>query len=376
VSRDTTAAVGRSGGPAAWRRAVEGARVALQRRGWGDARWSFLFGDDTGYATGDRPAAPAAGEKAAGERGAREGAARDGAGAAAPPVQGPVIKPPVWTWEIPLYFWFGGMAAGSSFVALACDLAGDHRSARTARKVAVAALGPSPALLVMDLGRPERFLNMLRIFKPRSPMSMGAWALTAFGNLGAAAVGADLLDRPRAARALGAVNALVGGYLGSYTGVLLAATAVPVWARSRLFLGPIFVATGGATGAAACRLALVATGLPEDHPTRTALERVERGAIAAELVLSQVNEARLGPHNEALEEGAAGRLFAAAKWLVRSGLALGLARRRVGPGAHHAASACYLAAGLCFRYAWVAAGRSSATDDEAVVVAARGSRAP
>ena len=146
------------------------------------------------------------------------------------------------------------------------DLAGDHRSAAVARKVALGALGPSPVLLVLDLGRPSRFVNMLRIFKPRSPMSMGAWALTLFGNLAAAAVGADLLGRRRLARSLGAANALVGGYLGSYTGVLLASTAVPVWGRSRLFLGPIFVSTAAATGAAACRLALVADGLPVGHP--------------------------------------------------------------------------------------------------------------
>ena len=91
-------------------------------------------------------------------------------------IQGPIINPPVWTWEVPLYFWFGGIAAGSSFVALACDLAGDQRSAAVARKVALGALAPSPVLLIIDLGRPGALLNMLRIFKPRSPMSMGAWA--------------------------------------------------------------------------------------------------------------------------------------------------------------------------------------------------------
>ena len=77
-------------------------------------------------------------------------------------VNGPMIKAPVWTWEVPLYFWFGGMASGSSFVALACDLAGDHRSAARARKVALGALVPCPPLLIADLGRPARFVNMLR----------------------------------------------------------------------------------------------------------------------------------------------------------------------------------------------------------------------
>ena len=249
AERDTTPAVGTPGGPAFGERTGE--KVDLHVGMWKDGRWSYLYGDDTEYA-GAMPDIEAI--RAAAER-ARTGPLPE-------IVQGPVIKAPVWTWEVPLYFWFGGIASGSAFVALACDLAGDEDSAAVARKVALAALAPSPVLLILDLGRPERFVNMLRIFKPRSPMSMGAWALTVFGNLAAAAVGADLLGRRRAARALGAANAVVGGYLGSYTGVLLASTAVPVWARSRLFLGPIFVSTATATGAAACRLTLAARGLP------------------------------------------------------------------------------------------------------------------
>jgi formate-dependent nitrite reductase membrane component NrfD len=275
---------------------------------------------------------------------------------------------------VPLYFWFGGIAAGSSFVALACDIAGDERSARIARKVSLAALGPSPPLLVLDLGRPERFYNMLRVFKPRSPMSMGAWALTAFGNLVAAAVGADLLGRRRTAKALGAGTALVGAYLGSYTGVLLASTAVPVWARSRLFLGPIFICTATATGAAATRLVLVASGLPSGHPTRRALGNVESGAMAAELILSVINERRLGPLAAGLDRGRSGKLFKAAKWAVRAGLGLRALRKPLGPAAHHAASVLYLAAGLMFRYAWVGAGPPSARDDRVVAEMARTKR--
>jgi formate-dependent nitrite reductase membrane component NrfD len=225
---------------------------------------------------------------------------------------------------------------------------------------------PSPPLLIMDLGRPERFYNMLRIFKPRSPMSLGAWALSAFGGLASAAVGADLLGRKREAKLLGGANAVVGGYLGSYTGVLLASTAVPVWGRSRLFLGPIFVSTAAATGAAATRLALVATGLPVGHPTRRALGTVETAAMSAELILSVINERRLGPLATGLEVGGPGKLFKAAKWAVRGGLTLRFARKRGGPGVHHLASLLYLAAGLLFRYAWVGAGRISARDDEAV----------
>jgi hypothetical protein len=144
-----------------------------------------------------------------------------------------------------------------------------------------------------------------------------------------------------------------------------------VWARSRLFLGPIFVATATATGTAATRLALVATGVPEHHPTRTALGRVETGAIASELLLAQVNKRRLGRLRRALEEGRPGSVFRSAEGAVTVGLALRFARR-YGPWTHHVASVLYLLGGLAFRYAWVGAGQTSARDHEAVALTARG----
>jgi formate-dependent nitrite reductase membrane component NrfD len=272
----------------------------------------------------------------------------------------------VWTWEVPLYFWFGGIASGSSWVALACDLVGDYESAKVARRVTLGAVLPCAPLLIMDLGRPERFLNMMRIFKPRSPMSMGAWCLSGFSTGAGLAAVADLFGRRREARVLGVATAAAGMYLGSYTGMLLASTAVPVWARSRLFLPPIFVCTAAAKGAAANRLVMAATGVEVGHPTRAALGTVETAAMAAELVLSSINEKRLGRFGEALKEGQAGKLFRAAKWFVRAGLALRFARKRGGPPVHHLASTMYLLGGLAFRYAWIAAGHNSSNDDRAV----------
>jgi len=349
-----TPALGTPGGPGSWERAHPGAKVGLHRDAWQDEHWSLLFKDgDTQYATAEA----------------------DGSGPVPELdlVQGPMMKPPVWTWEVPLYFWLGGLASGAAFVATACDAAGDRTAARVSRAVSLAAVLPCPVLLILDLGRPMRFLNMLRIFKPRSPMSMGAWCLVGFSTTTAVSVGADLVAKDRFARATGVLSALLGGYLGSYTGVLLSSTAVPAWARSHLFLGPIFVCTGAASGAAACRLALSATGVPEGHPTREALAHVEMGAMATELVLSQINEARIGDLAEPLEHGRPGRLFAAAKWLVRGGIAMQMARGRANrPVFGHAASLCYLAAGLCFRYGWVEGGKASARDDEAVARMSRG----
>ncbi len=355
-SRDTTPALGKRGEPGRWRRAVEGAAVSFAQRGWKDARWSYLYKRDTGYRASE-PDAPGVAAAARRMRGGDE---------PPPVIQGPMIHAAVWTWEIPLYFWLGGIAGGSSFVALASDVVGDSRAAVMARRVTVGAALPCAPLLVMDLGRPGRFLNMMRVFKPRSPMSMGAWCLAAFSGTATAAVGADLIGRPREASAFGALTAALGTYLGSYTGVLLASTAVPVWSRSRLFLPPIFVCTAAATGAAANRLVLAATGTPVGDPSRTALGMVETAAMATELVLSTVNERRLGRFGEALGTGRANRLFETAKWSVRIGLGLRFARRRVGPWTHHLASVLYLLGGLSFRFAWIEAGRNSAHDDEAV----------
>ncbi len=364
-TRDIHPALGTRGGPAPWTAAEPGAPVALARPGFGDARWSFLFkARDTGYAG----AQPAPGEVAEANRRMR--------GAPVSEIHGPFIHAPVWSWEVASYFWFGGMASGSAFVALACDAAGDHRSAAIARKVALGAVAPAPVLLIADLGRPERFLNMMRIFKPRSPMNMGAWCLVAFSGSSALAVGCDLIGRPKAARALGALTSLFGSYLASYTGVLLACTAVPVWARSRTILGPAFVATATATGAATTRLVLVARGLPHGHPTRRALGTIETASMLTELSISALGERRLGNAAEPLHRGRAGLYFRTAKSLVGLGFSLRLVARRTGPREHELASLLYLAAGLLFRFAWIYAGRTSATDDAAVAAMGRDRRAP
>jgi formate-dependent nitrite reductase membrane component NrfD len=364
-TRDIHPALGARGGPASWTAAKPGAPIALARPNFGDARWSFLYKRrDTEYAA----VQPAPAQVAEANRRMR--------GAPVSEIHGPFIHAPVWSWEVATYFWFGGMASGASFVALACDTAGDHRSAAIARRVSLGAVAPAPVLLIADLGRPERFLNMMRVFKPRSPMNMGAWCLVAFSGSGGLAVAADLTGRAKAARALGALTALLGSYLGSYTGVLLACSAVPVWAGSRTILGPAFVATATATGAAATRLVLVASGLPRGHPTRRALGTIETAAMLTELSISALGERRLGDAAQALGRGRAGVCFRTAKSLVALGLSLRLVARRTGPREHELASFMYLAAGLAFRLAWVYAGGASGTDDAVVAARARDRRAP
>jgi formate-dependent nitrite reductase membrane component NrfD len=106
----------------------------------------------------------------------------------------PALKPPVWTWEVPLYFFVGGIAGVSSCIAFIADLfRADPALVRLALWIGLAGAAICPVLLIADLGRPSRFLNMLRVFKLRSPMSMGVWILVAFSGAAFLAVLANEL---------------------------------------------------------------------------------------------------------------------------------------------------------------------------------------
>ncbi len=163
-------------------------------------------------------------------RGSVEGAGTRAAGGPMPPVEAgpgyygrPIVKPPVWTWEIPLYFFSGGLAGMAAAIALAAHVAGPPEATASLARAALwlAFLGGavvSPILLVLDLGRPRRFLHMLRVFKWRSPMSVGAWILFLFG--GAVAVALLLTEwaaRPGAPSVVDSVRTvpiIVAGILG------------------------------------------------------------------------------------------------------------------------------------------------------------------
>src|SRR5947209_10796994 len=153
----------------------------------------------------------------------------------------PLLKQPPWTWEIPLYFFVGGAAGAAAVVGAIADYTGaDRRLVRDARWIAAAGAVISPALLIADLGRPSRFLNMLRVFKLRSPMSMGAWTLVGFVSGASATAFAQFMqDRYGPSLPLRvienagqAVSLAFGLPFSNYTGVLIGATAIPVWNES------------------------------------------------------------------------------------------------------------------------------------------------
>jgi formate-dependent nitrite reductase membrane component NrfD len=207
----------------------------------------------------------------------------------------PVIRKPVWTWEVPVYFWLGGMAGGAYLTASAAQLFGDdddRNATGSGFYIAAAAALPCAPLLIMDLGRPQRFHHMLRVFKPLSPMNLGAWTLAGFtpitvaramsqaeGN-GRLPLLLSLLSRIAPRPLLELSGSVLGLVLAGYTGVLLAATNVPLWAKSKL-LPAVFTASGMSAGAAAVTLA-AGTG---KHGTSAKLHLIESVATATELGL-------------------------------------------------------------------------------------------
>ncbi|MDQ6750590.1 MAG: polysulfide reductase NrfD, partial [Actinomycetota bacterium] len=167
----------------------------------------------------------------------------------------PVIKEPVWTWEIPCYFFTGGLAGASATLGLAAGAAGNEQLARGAWLAAMAGIAASPPLLISDLGRPERFLHMLRMFKVTSPMSLGTWILSTSGPLTAVATAHAVLGRCARLAPLAKLGAgALGPALCTYTAVLVADTAVPAWHEARHELPFVFAGSAMASAGAAAAL--------------------------------------------------------------------------------------------------------------------------
>ncbi len=276
----------------------------------------------------------------------------------------PVLKAPVWQWYIPTYFFAGGLAAGSSMLAAGAMLTGDQAVARRARLVALPAIAAGSACLVADLGRPERFLNMLRVAKISSPMSTGTWVLTIYAPAAGLAALTDVLGGLPRTRALATmVAALTAPVIASYTAVLLSDTAIPAWHDARHVLPAVFVSSAsGAAGGAA----LVAAALSGAPPSTAAL-RLAVGGTMCEALAATVMEHRLPPAvRKAYETGAARLLSRAAAGLGLGGAgAAVLGRRRRWVTA--VGGAMVIAGSVCQRFAATAAGRASALDPRATV---------
>jgi DMSO reductase anchor subunit len=268
----------------------------------------------------------------------------------------PYLKTPVWKPEVAWYFWIGGLAGASASLAFAARLAGNRRLRRNALGAALAGSVIAPALLIDDLGRPERFLNMLRVFKPTSPMSVGSWVLAAFGTAAGGAAVSEFtgLGRPLGRLAEVAAAAL-GPVLATYTGVLLANTAIPVWHESRRHLPLVFA--GGAMASAGA-MAAITTPSRRAGPAR----RLALLGAALELVSAADMERHLGELAAPYRPGGAARDAAAlSNTMTATGallMALGGRRR---PGAI-LGGALLLGGALAERIAVFRAGLQSARE--------------
>jgi formate-dependent nitrite reductase membrane component NrfD len=281
----------------------------------------------------------------------------------------PILKEPVWKPEIPCYFFTGGLAGASSVLSLAARAAGNERLARTSLWIGLGAEVVSPALLVSDLGRPERFLNMLRVFKVTSPMSVGSWILAGSGASTTAEAACELLGIfPRLKLVPATVSALLGAPLATYTATLVSDTAIPVWQEARRELPFVFAASAAASAGAAAAM------LVPPRDAGPARRLAVAGALAENAAFALMAK-RLGFVGEPYRQGAAGKLSVAAKGATLAGAWLLGRRGRRSRGAAVAGGGLVLAGELALRWSVFRAGFQSARDPKYVVQPQRARRA-
>jgi Polysulphide reductase, NrfD len=278
----------------------------------------------------------------------------------------PVLKPPTWTWEVPLYFFFGGISGVSACIAFVAQFfRSDPALIRVALWMALIGAAICPVLLISDLGRPSRFLNMLRVFKIQSAMSLGAWILVAFsGCVFLSVLCFELILRGFSSSLLVLLlwlgegsGTATGLLLASYTGVLLGVTAIPVWSENRKLIPAYFLTSG--LGCSAGILELAGFLIP-------ATQTFGFVASGMETAVGGLIELRKRPVDAPLHRGGSG-------WTLRIGGVLeGPAALVIRvfwgsvPAGRYAAAVCFLIGALLSRYAWIWAGRASAHDPQAL----------
>ena len=277
----------------------------------------------------------------------------------------PVVKPPVWTWEIPIYFFIGGFAGMAAVIAFAGLIFHEIDLARTAMSLATIGAVLSPILLTIDLGRPRLFLNMLRVFKYKSPMSVGAWIVFAFGACVIPGVIAFELHAQHIfgggtdqflkifAHLLVIGSAFWGVLLATYTGVLLGVTAIPAWFLHRVLL-PIHFGSAG-LGSAAALLEL----LGHRVAPLSALGFLAAAIETALWIWLEID--KHGAADRALHRGLPGWLIRGSEFLSGP-LALILRLTNLVP----LAAIAFLLGAFISRFGWIEAGKVCGRDPEAV----------
>jgi hypothetical protein len=278
----------------------------------------------------------------------------------------PILKEPTWkTPDVPLYLFLGGLAGCSALLAEGAAATGRPELERVTRLAAAGGAAAGTVALVHDLGRPERFLNMLRVFKPTSPLSVGSFILAPFSALSGAAAASNVTGQlPRLGRLAGGGAAALGPPLATYTAALVANTAVPAWHEAHRELPFVF---GGSGAQAAGGLAMLLVPVDQAGPAR----RMALAGAAIEIVAAESIVLRRGLVAEPYRTGAPGRLMRIARncTVVASAATVVAGRRSRVLSA--VAGATYVAASVTTRFGVFEAGLASARDPKYIVVPQR-----
>jgi hypothetical protein len=278
----------------------------------------------------------------------------------------PVINAPVWhSPDIPGYLFLGGLAGGSALLGAGAQLTGRPALATAAKAGAFGACSLSVAALIHDLGRPARFLNMMRTFKVTSPMSVGSWLLGGFVPAAGVAAASALTGRlPRIGAAATAGSALLGPAVAAYTAALISNTAVPSWHDGHREMPFVFTGSGAM---AAGGLGLLAAPLGESAPARNlALAGLGVEATAFELMKRRMGILAAEPYGTGRGGGyiKAGQVLSV---LGTAGAILGRRSRAVSA----LSGALFMAASAATRWGIFHAGLASAADPKYTVIPQR-----
>ena len=275
-----------------------------------------------------------------------------------------ILKTPTWQpLDIAGYLFLGGLAGASGVLAEGAAWTGRPGLERVARIAAVGGVGLGTVALVHDLGRPSRFVNMLRVLKPTSPMSVGSFILAPFAGLSTVALASNLTGRlPLLGRASGVGAGVFGPALATYTAALIGDTAVPSWHEGHKEMPFVFA---GSASSAAGGLALVVAPRAENGPAR----RMAVGGAALELASGELMKRRMGLAAEPYRTGGSGRMMKAAEALTAVG-ALGSLVGRSRP-VTVLAGACLVAGSVLTRFGIFKAGVVSAEDPKYTVIPQR-----
>jgi Polysulphide reductase, NrfD len=274
----------------------------------------------------------------------------------------PILKAPAWKVpDVPLYLFCGGLAGVSATVSALAEATRRPHLAAVGRYLAAAGSSAGVIALVHDLGRPERFLLMLRVLKPTSPLSVGSWILAPFSGLTAISAASQATGRlPAIGRLSATAAAALGPAMATYTSVLLADTAVPAWHEAYPELPFLF---GGSASTSAAGAAIIFAPPAEQGPVR----RLALLGAAFEQVAAMRVERRTGLVGEPYRSGRPGALLRAGRALTAAGaglLLVGRDNRWLG----RAAGVALMAGGLATRFGVFEAGVVSARDPKYVVV--------